>query len=558
MSFFKKPIFFLILCLFVFALIVPAVASATVTCCACEGESETCSTRPPITCVTSWEFQGYSCIREDRTCAHTCSDGTETSPPRTGEWRPYTAVNEDERVSAKGSVVTCCSCSGAHICQAVDQACDTICGDREFLDRASNWIRVSETTSEGREGPAGAATDVPLVEPQEPNIQIPIPGFIGFSEVKVQSEGEGEGATRYIDVPWIGEYFAAIFNWLMAIVGGVATVMVMIGGFIYLTAAGDQGRVSKAKEMISNALVGLLLAVGSYLILYTINPDLVSFKSIRLDIIGRKGMDFIVEPSEAEIQEYTVPGALPSYDPSSYTPRMSASGIPEYYQGNYGAPQNPSPWASTCCGSGPPPASTCSGPRQSRETRTIAESGCGLTSMAMVLQYLYPNQRITPAETALRSDTGCHVYPAGGAVRGTTQKIWRGSTEIRANLERINNLLREGYPVIMNCGPCIGLNRTRTGTMAPARAHGGHFMVLTGYDGNGYSVNDPGSNPNWRIEFIPNEMMQAMLQGERNICARFNNNCREATGTCADLCRSGGHMRTFRVFCRPDNTAPCQ
>lgn len=77
-------------------------------------------------------------------------------------------------------------------------------------------------------------------------------------------------------------YIEIIYNFLISIVGLVAGVMIMIGGFQYLTAGGDASRVSAAKTRIGNALIGLVLAMGSYLLLNTINPNLVKFEVPRL------------------------------------------------------------------------------------------------------------------------------------------------------------------------------------------------------------------------------------------------------------------------------------
>jgi hypothetical protein len=53
--------------------------------------------------------------------------------------------------------------------------------------------------------------------------------------------------------------------------------MIALGAFSYLvTAVGNPSKVQSAKETISNALFGLALAFLAYLILYVINPDLVS------------------------------------------------------------------------------------------------------------------------------------------------------------------------------------------------------------------------------------------------------------------------------------------
>lgn len=71
----------------------------------------------------------------------------------------------------------------------------------------------------------------------------------------------------------ISSYLLGIYNFLLSIVGIVAVVMLIIGGMKYITAAGSGGAVQSAKETIKDALFGLLLALLSYVIVGTINPD---------------------------------------------------------------------------------------------------------------------------------------------------------------------------------------------------------------------------------------------------------------------------------------------
>jgi len=56
--------------------------------------------------------------------------------------------------------------------------------------------------------------------------------------------------------------------------------MIMVGGFLWLMSGGSSNRVSKAKEFITNALMGLLLALFSYMLLYTVNPRLTALGPI--------------------------------------------------------------------------------------------------------------------------------------------------------------------------------------------------------------------------------------------------------------------------------------
>ncbi|MBU1180288.1 pilin [Patescibacteria group bacterium] len=96
------------------------------------------------------------------------------------------------------------------------------------------------------------------------------------------------GATN--QVKGITDYIPKIYDYLVAIVSIVAIVMIMVGGLQYLTAGGNQQAVTKAKERILGAIVGLFLVLGAYTVLNTINPNLTKLslppiKMIRADAL---------------------------------------------------------------------------------------------------------------------------------------------------------------------------------------------------------------------------------------------------------------------------------
>lgn len=49
----------------------------------------------------------------------------------------------------------------------------------------------------------------------------------------------------------------------MGIGGGLAVLVIIIGGFAYLTAGGSEDRIGKAKKIIVNGLVGAAIIIGS-------------------------------------------------------------------------------------------------------------------------------------------------------------------------------------------------------------------------------------------------------------------------------------------------------
>lgn len=71
------------------------------------------------------------------------------------------------------------------------------------------------------------------------------------------------------------KYIKYIFTLVVVIVGLVALSALIYGGFRYLTSAGSPAALTDAKERIIAGLLGLIIIFSSYLILTTINPQLV-------------------------------------------------------------------------------------------------------------------------------------------------------------------------------------------------------------------------------------------------------------------------------------------
>ena len=74
-------------------------------------------------------------------------------------------------------------------------------------------------------------------------------------------------------------YLQSIINFGFAIIGILALFMLIIGAYQYLMAAGNIGKADAAKETIGSALLGLILGLCAYIILYKINPDLVNMRA---------------------------------------------------------------------------------------------------------------------------------------------------------------------------------------------------------------------------------------------------------------------------------------
>lgn len=83
-------------------------------------------------------------------------------------------------------------------------------------------------------------------------------------------------------------YIQAVYDFAVAAAAVLAATMMMIGGFQYLMAGGDAGRVSAAKDRITGALIGLVLASAAYLILNTINPNLANLQLPMIPVVKQQ------------------------------------------------------------------------------------------------------------------------------------------------------------------------------------------------------------------------------------------------------------------------------
>ncbi len=83
-----------------------------------------------------------------------------------------------------------------------------------------------------------------------------------------------------------GAFVSGFYNFALMIGGVLAFGAIVYGGILYAASAGNPSKQSEGKEWVKSALLGLLLLAGSYLILYTINPNLVNLNLPTLEAIN--------------------------------------------------------------------------------------------------------------------------------------------------------------------------------------------------------------------------------------------------------------------------------
>ncbi|PIW36995.1 MAG: hypothetical protein COW24_02425 [Candidatus Kerfeldbacteria bacterium CG15_BIG_FIL_POST_REV_8_21_14_020_45_12] len=96
-------------------------------------------------------------------------------------------------------------------------------------------------------------------------LSVPVAAFAINLEVPFGTKGY---ATDLVD------YIVTLYQFLISAIGIIAAVMIMISGLRWAAAAGNAEQIGVAKEGVTNALIGLILALTSYTILNALNPSL--------------------------------------------------------------------------------------------------------------------------------------------------------------------------------------------------------------------------------------------------------------------------------------------
>lgn len=64
----------------------------------------------------------------------------------------------------------------------------------------------------------------------------------------------------------VNSLIRTVINWLLGIAFGIAVLFLVIGGFWYITSAGNEETAEKGKNTAINAIIGIVIIILSYVI----------------------------------------------------------------------------------------------------------------------------------------------------------------------------------------------------------------------------------------------------------------------------------------------------
>ncbi len=109
----------------------------------------------------------------------------------------------------------------------------------------------------------GVSAVMPVLQPAEVHAQAQCDTLTTVRDGVDCAQGEGQDKSLF-DADGI---FQIIVNTLLFIIGAVAVIMLVYGGFKYVTSAGDSSAVTSAKNTILYAVIGIVVALLSWAIL---------------------------------------------------------------------------------------------------------------------------------------------------------------------------------------------------------------------------------------------------------------------------------------------------
>jgi hypothetical protein len=146
------------------------------------------------------------------------------------------------------------------------------------------------------------------METKPPILNVKIDGLLQWEKQTIN-----QGDT--VSLPWISDYIVAIYKYAIVLGSMLAVIVLMIGGFMYLTSMGADQRVKQGRQYMTGAIMGLVILLFSYMMLNQINPKIVA----KSDGVGVQALedDTPALPEDHADTETPPPSLMPPGTPAS-------------------------------------------------------------------------------------------------------------------------------------------------------------------------------------------------------------------------------------------------
>ncbi len=174
-----------------------------------------------------------------------------------------TILSTDESIANGDACAADCAnrSSTSYVFICGDSQVPTDSGDiSDYLDSLADKVGIPTVTKE---------------DPAIPALNVPIPGLDLAGSVETDAQGN-------ITTNMIGLYVNAVFSYGIVIAALLGVLMLTVAGFQYMTAGGDKGAVTKAKDRMQSVVFGLIILMATYCIAFLIDPRTTYFNALTL------------------------------------------------------------------------------------------------------------------------------------------------------------------------------------------------------------------------------------------------------------------------------------
>jgi len=208
-----------------------------------------------------------------------------------------------------------CVGDNKEFCYATDKSCsiDTDCAFLTFSGACYQkkcWY-TKEVMEQYNKQNSGFASDLKIIKPL---LEIRIPGLT-FSDVSNTLYTDQDTGASFITIPYIGEYIANAYKFAIALASIIAVVMIIVEGVKIVVLGGEQ--TANGYKRIGQIIIGMTITWTSYTILYIVNPDLVSFKALRIQYTEPE--EYVFDPITLTDEDFNDSGSGGPYEFKYFT-----------------------------------------------------------------------------------------------------------------------------------------------------------------------------------------------------------------------------------------------
>ena len=85
-------------------------------------------------------------------------------------------------------------------------------------------------------------------------------------EGSLSNVGKGAGYKEIKSSGGLPQLVGKIINIFLSVLGVIFVILIIYGGYTWMTAYGDKTKLDKAKDLINNAVIGLIIVLSAYAI----------------------------------------------------------------------------------------------------------------------------------------------------------------------------------------------------------------------------------------------------------------------------------------------------